>query len=39
MRVYYNPECEVLDPSEFPAQFMENIIFDKNAFLRLEKGQ
>jgi pimeloyl-ACP methyl ester carboxylesterase len=39
MKGYYNLEQEVLDPPEFPAQFMENIIADKNAFLRLEKGK
>ena len=35
---YYNLECEVQDTPAFPVQFMENIIADKNAFLRLEKG-
>jgi hypothetical protein len=39
MKGYYNLEQEVLDPPEFPAQFMENIIADKDAFLRLEKGK
>ena len=38
-QAYYNLESEVQDSTPFPKLFMENILADKNAFLRLEKGK